>query len=437
MLGPSRVRGRVLAFAFVLTVVTYLDRVCISAAAPAIMKELNLSVLQMSAVFSAFILAYSMFEVPSGWLGDVRGPRRVLTRIVIWWSAFTMLTGAAQGFRSLVAIRFLFGAGEAGAFPNIIRSFARWFPLRERGRASGIMFLGSRVGGMLSAPIALLLINRIGWRLSFVAFGAIGFVWAAAWAWWYRDRPSEHPSVNAEELAWIEQDAGRLRQGSGEPRRSLGAKSGVAEAHVVATPWRQLLTSRNVWAICAMYSAYGYGLYFYLTWLPTYLISELGFSTLGGGFFASLPFLLAGIADVVGGWLTDRLAGRYSLRIARCGLGSAAFATTAVLLLASTLTPSPTAKAILLALALGSADLSLSACWAAPLDVAAAHAGVITGLMNTFGNLGGLLAPLVVGWAVERQHSWTLPFHITAFVYALGAIAWLAIDPNRKIQTVR
>ena len=126
-----------LAFAFVLTVVTYLDRICISAAAPSIMKELHLSVLQMSAIFSAFTLAYSIFEIPSGWLGDVRGPRRVLTRIVIWWSAFTMLTGAAQGFRSLVAIRFLFGVGEAGAFPNIIRSFARWFPRRERGRASG------------------------------------------------------------------------------------------------------------------------------------------------------------------------------------------------------------------------------------------------------------------------------------------------------------
>jgi sugar phosphate permease len=410
---PSRVRGRVLALTFVLTVVTYLDRVCISAAAPAIMKELRISVFEMSAVFSAFTLAYSIFEIPSGWLGDVRGPRRVLTRIVLWWSAFTMLTGLAQGLRSLVAIRFLFGAGEAGAFPNIIRSLARWFPVRERGRASGIMFLGSRLGGMLSAPIALLLIGRLGWRMSFVVFGAIGVAWAAIWAFWYRDRPAEHPGVNAEELAWIEQDADQ-------------------EEIPAVTPWRELFNSRSVWAICAMYSAYGYGLYFYLTWLPTYLVSELGFSALGSGFFASLPFLLAGIADVTGGWLTDRLARQYGLRVARCGLGFSAFATTATLLFASTLTPAPTAKAFLLALALGSADLSLSACWAAPLDVAASHAGVVTGLMNTFGNLGGLLCPLVVGWAVERRHSWTLPFHITAVVYAAGAVAWLAIDPARR-----
>src|SRR5260370_21642914 len=118
MPSATGVRGRVLAFAFLLAVVTYLDRICISSAAPDIMEELHLSVFQMSAVFSAFTLAYSLFEIPSGWLGDVRGPRRVLTRIVLWWSGFTMLTGLARGFSSLLTIRFLFGAGEAGAVPN-------------------------------------------------------------------------------------------------------------------------------------------------------------------------------------------------------------------------------------------------------------------------------------------------------------------------------
>src|SRR2546427_3559205 len=160
----TRVRGRVLAFAFSLAVVTYLDRICISAAAPFIMEDLHLSLLQMSVVFSAFTLAYSLFEISSGWLGDVKGPRRVLTRIVLWWSAFTMLTGAAQGLKSLVTIRFLFGAGEAGALPTVAGSFSRWFPVPERGRANGVMFLGSRVGGMLSAPIALLIVSRWPWR---------------------------------------------------------------------------------------------------------------------------------------------------------------------------------------------------------------------------------------------------------------------------------
>jgi ACS family glucarate transporter-like MFS transporter len=409
------VRGRVLAFAFFLAVVTYLDRICISAAAPAIMDELHLSIVQMGLVFSAFTLAYSLFEVPSGWLGDVKGSRRVLTRIVLWWSGFTMLTGAARGFPSLVAIRFLFGAGEAGAFPNVARSFSRWFPRRERGRANGVLFLGSRLGGMLSAPIALLLIGLWGWRASFVAFGSIGIVWAAAWHAWYRDDPREHPAMTDVELAWIQQD------GAPEPHRG--------------TPWRALLTGRNLYAICAMYFAFGYGLYFYFTWLPTYLIKVLGFSQFGGGLLAALPFLLAGLADVGGGVMTDRLARQFGLRVGRCYLGCAAFLAGALFLFASTLAASAVAKAVLIAFALASADLALGACWAVPLDIAPDHAGVVTGCMNTLGNLGGLAGPLVLSIAVEKLGSWTLPFYITAGVYAFGALAWLAVDPATTINS--
>jgi MFS family permease len=404
----------VLGFAFTLTAITYLDRICISAAAPYMMEELGLTALEMSAVFSAFTLAYSIFEVPSGWLGDVRGPRSVLTRIVLWWSAFTMATALAQGFRSLVAIRFLFGAGEAGAFPNMARSLSRWFPLSERGRANGVMLLGSRFGGMISVPLALLVISRWGWRASFVLFGLTGVIWAVAWYRWYRDEPRDHPATSAEEVAWIEQDR------AGRP------------AHT-PVPWRALLTSRNLYAICAMYFAFGYGLYFYFTWLPTYLIKELGFSTLAGGLFAALPFLLAGLADVGGGWLTDRLSRAFGLRIGRCYLGTFGFGTCAALLFGSTIVEAPIAKALLLAFALASADLALSAAWAVPLDVAPDHAGVMTGFMNTLGNLGGFVGPMVVGFALDRWQSWTIPFHVTAAIYAVGAAAWLTIDPAKPI----
>ena len=413
--STTRARITLLWFAFFLAVVTYLDRVCISAAAPFISDELHLTTVQMGEVLSAFALAYSLFEIPSGWLGDVVGPRKVLTRIVLWWSAFTMLTGAAFGYGSLVATRFLFGAGEAGAFPNMSRSLSRWFPLRERGKANGVMFFGSRVGGMLSVPIALLLINRWGWRASFVIVGAIGLVWAAAWFTWFRDAPGEHPSVGREELLWIEQD-GR-----------------VDELTKASTPWRALLRSHNLYLICAMYFTYGYGLYFYFTWLPTYLIRVLGFSALSGGLLSGLPFLFAGIANLSGGWLTDVLARTRGLRTARCGLGFASFFAGALLTFASTLVPQPIAKAILLALALGSVDLALSACWAVCLDIGRDHAGVITGCMNTFSNLGGVITPLVVAYAVDRWQSWTFPFYVTAIVYAAGACAWLAIDPTEPI----
>jgi MFS family permease len=380
----------------------------------------------MSVVFSAFTLAYSLFEIPSGWLGDVRGPRRVLARIVLWWSAFTMLTAAARGYYSLVAIRFLFGAGEAGAFPNIARSFSRWFPTRERGRANGVMFLGSRVGGMLSAPIALLIVSRWGWRASFVVFGTLGVVWAAAWFAWYRDTPEEHPDVNEEELAWIRSPE-RLALHE-DVRRPFQGRRGEHE-----TPWAALLRSRNLYAICAMYFAFGYGLYFYFTWLPTYLITVLHFSVLSGGLFAALPFLLAGFSDLAGGWLTDHLSRRYGLRVGRCHLGFAAFMTCGGLVFASTLPVPAVAKAVLLACALASADLALGACWAVPIDIAPDHAGVITGCMNTLGNLGGLIGPLVVGIAVDRWGSWTFPFYVTAAVYVGGGVAWLAIDPTSGI----
>src|ERR1700738_1532010 len=411
MVRASRVRGRVLTFAFLLAVITYLDRICISAAAPFIMQDLLLSVLQISLVFSAFTLAYSLFEIPSGWLVDVKGPRRVLTRIVLWWSGFTRSIGAAAGFQSLLAFRFFFGAGEAGAFPGIARAFSGWFPASERGQATGVMFFGSRLGGMLSAPVALLLIRQLGWRASFAVISSLGVLWAIAWRAWFRDRPSEHSRVRAPEVAWIEQ--------GGDVDRTL------------ETPWRALIGRRNLHMICVMYFSFGYGLYFYFTWLPTYLLDALRFSLFAGGLLAGLPFLFAGIADVAGGWTTDRLARTRGLRAARCGLGCTAFLSGAALLLASTVVSRPITKAVLLAFALGAADFALGACWAVCIDVGAEHAGVITAFMNTFGNLGGLMGPLVVGLVLTKWQSWTIPFYVTAAVYVAGAAAWLAVDPLR------
>jgi nitrate/nitrite transporter NarK len=283
---------------------------------------------------------------------------------------------------------------------------------------------------MLSAPIALLLIARWGWRPSFIAFGALGIAWAGAWYAWYRDRPEEHPSVSDEELAWIRGAESVARPFQG---REPGAES-VGRRFQGRPLWRALLRSRNLYAICGMYFAFGYGLYFYFTWLPTYLIKVLGFSLLGGGLFAALPFLLAGIADVTGGWLTDRWSRVRGLRAGRCHLGFAAFSTSALLVFASTLPLAPVIKAVLLAMALASADLALAACWAVPIDIAPDHAGVVTGCMNTLGNLGGLLGPLVLGLAVDRWRSWTFPFYVTSIIYAGGALAWLAIDPTQPIR---
>jgi MFS transporter, ACS family, glucarate transporter len=413
----ARARRVLLGFAFTLAVVTYLDRVCISSAASFIRQDLHLTVWQMGLVFSAFTLAYAIFEVPSGWLGDVFGARSVLTRIVGWWSAFTVLTATAGGFRSLLVIRFLFGAGEAGAFPNISRAFSRWLPTSERGKANGVLFLGSRLGGALAPPLTALLIRHWGWRASFLTYGMLGVIWAVAWYRWFRDDPAKHPGVSPAELTQIQRDV----------------VATPAREHARAVPWRCILFHRNILLICGMYFSFGYGLYFYFTWLPTYLTDALGFSSLASGFLAALPFLFAGAADIFGGWLTDWLARHFGLRPARSFLGFAAFGGSALLLLASVATSSRSVKVTLIALALGSADLALSACWAVCLDVGSEYAGVVTGCMNTFGNLGGFAGPVVAGYVVSRWNSWSLPFLISAALYASGAVLWLAIDPGKRI----
>ena len=410
---PSRARFTLLRFAFMLSVVTFLDRVCIASAASSIREELHLTAVQMGWVFSAFTLAYAIFEIPSGWLGDTIGPRKVLTRIVVWWSAFTMLTGLAWNFVSLLAFRFLFGAGEAGAFPNTSRSFSRWFPIPERGRAHGIIFMGTRLGGALAPPLAIALIAAIGWRASFWVFGVLGVFWSVAWWKWFRDDPAQHPSVNALELALIEKSRGDAPQG-----------------HKIE--WRHLL-NKNLLLICAMYFSVGYGLYFYLTWLPTYLREARGFSASAAANLASLVLLTAAAASMLGGFWTDNWVKRYGLKIGRCAVVAIALPSSGIVLTAAALTSHALGAALLIALAAGLADLSMSAAWAICLDIGRDSAGTVTACMNTFGNIGGAIGPVVMGYAVQELGSWQIPMLITAVIYILGGLVAVLINPQEPL----
>jgi hypothetical protein len=256
-LGNTRVRHKVLAMTMALGAITYLDRVTISVTRPHIARDLNLSPTEMGYVFSAFYLAYALFEIPSGWWGDRVGTRRVLTRIVCWWSAFTVLTGAAFNFSSMIAIRFLFGAGEAGALPNVARTLSRWFPRQERGTAQGIFFMSMHLAGGLTPVLVTALLVYFEWRTLFALFGSLGFVWSVAWYRWFRDAPAEHSSVGKAERDLIE--------------RGLGADTGRA---LGATDWKRLLWNRTVVCLCLMYFTQAFGGAFYVTWLPTYLASR-------------------------------------------------------------------------------------------------------------------------------------------------------------------
>ena len=331
----------------------------------------------MGWVFSAFTWAYAAFEIPSGWMGDVMGPRKVLTRIVIWWSAFTAATGLAWNFGSLVVARLLFGVGEAGAFPNTSRSFAKWFPVAERGAAHGWVFMGTRMGGAITPPIVVALMTAFGWRQTFFMFGALGVVWAWFWWRWFRDEPSQHPEVNAAELALIES----AKDLSDPPKFN----------------WSELLRA-NLLLVYGMYFTMGYTLYFNLTWLPTYLKEARGFTLQQAGWLSAVVLFTGGVATYFGGKLTDALVKRYGLKIGR-SMGVVTLPIAGLLLIAAAQTSSPLAAAILLAATLGVADLSVSSCWAMCHDIGGRNAGIVTGAMNTWGNIGGALSPLVVGYA--------------------------------------
>jgi MFS transporter, ACS family, glucarate transporter len=411
---PTNARRTLLALIFTLAFITYLDRLCISAAMPAIGAEFNLSPDQKAWVFSAFTIAYAVFEIPSGWLGDRFGPRLALTRIVLGWSAFTMLTGAVTGLWSLLAVRFLFGAGEAGAFPNIARTVAQWFPAREQGRAMSVSFIGLALGSAATAPVVFTLLEHQHWRWTFVEFGLLGLLWCFVWHRWFRDRPEDHRGVNEAELQWIRAD-----------------QPPPPASHV---SWARMFASPNMLFICLQYFAYAYGLYFYINWLPTYLIEALGFDRGAAKWLAALPWLLCVPALMLGGWLTDYLARRTgSLKLARCGLGAAGYAASGLTLLLAARIQDRRLAAVVIAVAFCFQTLVVSSAWAVCLDVGRRYAGVVTGFMNTVGNLGGALSPLVVGYAVKVSGSWKPPFYVMAFVFGMGAAVWLLVDPNRAL----
>ena len=414
---PSRVRYQVLAFTVALGGITYLDRVCIAKMADDVMRDLHLSKVNMGYVFSAFTLAYAAFEIPTGAWGDRIGTRRVLTRIVVWWSSFTIITAAAWSYASLLAVRFLFGIGEAGAFPNVSRTFSRWFPAVERGTAQGVFFMGVHLGGGLTPLLVTLLLAHMSWRSVFVVVGSVGFVWALAWSLWFRDEPADHPSVNIEERALIE--SGRGKEGS----------------HRLDLPTlRRIMTDRSLAALCLMYFAQAYGFYFNITWFPTYLAKARGFQGTLLGLLAGLPLILSSLADLFGGLTTDAITRRFGPKAGRCGVGGASLLIAGVSLIAGATVPDPMASALLISVAGAAASFLLGACWGVCLDIAGPHAGLVTACMNTAGQVGAVLSPIIMGYFIQRTtEDWTTPLCIAGALYCAGAACWLLVDPRTPI----
>ncbi len=419
----SRARFGVVGFCFALAMITYVDRACIGALSGEIREDLGLSMTQMGYVFSAFAFAYALFEVPSAWWGEKIGARRVLTRIVLWWSGFTMLTAAATGFVSLWLARFLFGAGEAGAWPNATRVFSRWIPRQERGRVQGVFFAGAHLAAGITPLLVIALTQVLSWRGVFVVFGFLGLGWAIVWAKWFRDSPRDHPGVNEAELALIEAGTDSSAQ--------------AGEAVRPGKIWGEVLRDANVWWLCLVAFANSYGFYFVITWLPTYL-GTLGFTGAGAALFAGLPMFFAVPADLLGGVTTDYLARRFGLRLGRALVGGLAYLVAAGAMFFATRVPeNPVVAAVLLATAGGSSMFALAASWASCIEISEVRSGLASATMNTAGQVGGILSPLVLAWLVDRSGTagqWTLPLQTIATLYFVAAIAWCFIKPPVRSQ---
>jgi MFS transporter, ACS family, glucarate transporter len=411
----SHARYWVIVFAVTLAVIQYIDRVCISQAAPLISKDLHLDDGQMSWVFGAFTLAYALFEIPSGYLGDRIGPRKVLLRIVLWWSFFTAATGWVRNWLSLVTTRFLFGAGEAGCFPNLTKAFNRWLPLRERTRAQGIMWMCARLGGAFTPLLVYECLKHVHWRTAFSLFALLGVAWTIIFAIWFRDNPRTHRQVNAAEADLLPVES--------------------AEAGHFRAPWKMLFTSRTVWCLCGQYFACSYSFYFFITWFPTYLQKARGFDMKQSALLAGTPLMVGAFGAFLAGWMLPILS-RWlgDVGKARRGVGAVGAAGGACLLIAAARLTDPYLAVAAIALVAFFNDIQMPGAWTACMDVGGKSVATLSGTMNMMGNIGGFLSSVACGHIVQWTGNWNINFYITAAMYFLGIFFWLGMDPVTPLE---
>lgn len=429
----------VIAFLCVLSFLTYFDRVCIMRAQGDIQRDLGISNEGMGAIFGIFWLAYALFELPGGWLGERYGARRALARIVLTWSIFTALSGAAVGFYSLFFYRFLFGMGEAGAYPNIARVQSRWMPPDSQGRVSGLLWMVARSGGALS-PMLFGTIQRAvdshafraalahlfpplaqvhGWRMGFWASGLLGVVWVALFLPWFRDDPADKPSVNEAELQLI-------RAG----RDASQTKSGRRHDPDI---WRALFTNKSLWGLAFVYIFGSFGWSFFVSWMPKYLLTVHHIDYSRSEWMTALPMLCGGVASLIGGWLSDKIAARLGRRrFARAIFPVAGPIVAAAAIFSLQFADTPFKAVALMCVTMGAYDFGLGAKWAAIIDVGGAHAGLAAGFVNMMGNLGGNSLQPIVGAAIFTHFGWGTLFVAYAGTYLLSAAMWLFIEPDRQ-----
>jgi sugar phosphate permease len=412
---PTHARHIVLGLVVAAYMLTYMDRVNLASAIPVIQHDLGFSMVTIGWIFAAFRWGYAFFQIPGGWLGDRIGGRRALSLVVVWWSAFTSLTAFTWNAVSMGICRFFFGVGEAGAFPIATRSLSSWMLTTERGFAQGLTHAASRLGAALTPPLVVFLMLRFGWRAQFLLFGFLGVVWSGVWYWYYRDTPAEHRQTNLAERDLIE--------------NSIGFR--VARAQAV--PWRRILGSSSMWTLSLMYFCYGSSIDIYLDWFPKYLNAHRGYNLTQMGFYASLPLLAGAAGDLLGGTISDRCARRFgNLKFARRTVAFIGFVIAAITIIPATYTSSSSASVLYSCAAVFGLEITVGVAWAIPLDIGGEYAGSIASVMNTFGNLGSAVSPVLLAYFVGF-YGWNMPFMVCSALCVIGAVLSLGLDAGNKI----
>ncbi|MGC2662076.1 MAG: MFS transporter [Bryobacteraceae bacterium] len=417
----THARYWVVVFAVTLAILSYLDRVLMSQAMSGpkgVAATLGLEPWQRGFVFGSFAIAYALFEMPGGWLGDWLGPRKVLLRVVVWWSCFTAITGLVWSFGALVVVEFLFGAGESGCFPNITKAFSAWLQKSERVKMQSAVWTAARWAGAITPLLAVQVLKFVSWRVAFPIFGSMGVVWGILFYRWFKDKPENHPSVNPEELAL------------------LVANRDLAGGHA-DVPWKKLFSTRSIFLLWAQYFLLTYPWYFYITWLPQFLRSHYpNLSDDQRATLAFVPLFCGGLGALVCGMLTPFIVRRLgSVNRARRFIAVTGFAGAAAMLLVCIHMRSPLPMIGFLGLASFCNDITMPGSWAACMDIGGKYAGTVSGSMNMMGNLAGFVAPVVGGYILQVTGGKYEPFlYSMAIAYALGALCWPFIDPTTPLE---
>jgi MFS transporter, ACS family, glucarate transporter len=410
-----KVRYKVLGFLFLLSIITFLDRVCMNVVSKYVKEDLELNNQSFGYILGAFSLAYALFEMPTGILGDRIGPRKVLTRVVFWWSGFTALTGSAFGFVHLLIIRFLFGVGEAGAYPNTSIAISRWFPAVEVGRAQSVIWSAGRIGGALTPLLIIPLVHLVGWRFSFVLLGILGAIWATAWYFWFKDSPEDFPGISDEEKAEI-----------------LDGRKESQEHQKL--DWQTILKNKNVWMLMLMCHLFFYASYFFTNWSSTYFQEGRGMSEDQTKNFISLSYFLGAIGCIIGGFTSDILSKKLGLKLGRRIVGVTGLGLSSICFLFAGLVKDNQMAGYLLALCVLLKDLTLPVAFAVCVDIGKKNSGAVTGAMNFAGQMGGFFITIIFGNIVHITHNFNYPLFLISGCLIVASSLWFFIDPTLALK---